>query len=133
MSMTRVRQGHVDVASHDTWTWWRTRQLRYNLALAAAGWLAYGATLGLHYAFGKPMWISSQDFLSGTLFLGVAYLLVMGVANVCYLVGPALEAWLRPADPTLFRETAYRMGFWGSVAAPFAFPAINLALLLSPR
>jgi hypothetical protein len=100
--------------------------------LAAAGWLAYGATLALYYAFGKPMWIGFQGFVSGTLLLGVGFLLVMGVANVCYLIGPALEAWLRPADPTRFRQTAYRMGFWGSIAGPFVFPAINLALLLAP-
>ena len=65
-----------------------------------------------------------------TLFLGTLYLLLMGAANVCYLAGVALEAWLRPADPSHYRANAYLLGLLGSLALPFAAPAINLAMVI---
>jgi hypothetical protein len=114
----------------DTWAWWQARRLRYNLALATAGWAAYGLFVALFYLFGRPVWQDWQGALSMTLFLGVAFLVLMGVANVCYVLGPITEAVVNPSDAERYRRTAYAMGFWASVALPFAFPAINLALLL---
>lgn len=114
----------------DPWTWWQARRLTYNLALAAAGWISYALALVLHLAFRHPMWRDWQGGISMTLFLGVAYLVVMGMANVLYLLGPAVESWVRPPDPNRFRRAAYGMGLWGSVALPFGFPVINLAALL---
>jgi hypothetical protein len=55
---------------------------------------------------------------------------VIGIANVCYLIGPFGEAWLKPADVERFRSTAFGMGFWGSVALPFLFPLVNLSMLI---
>jgi hypothetical protein len=115
----------------DAWTWWQSRRLRYNVALAAAGWLAYAAALLLALGFGHQVWPTWQIGLSTTLTLGTAFLVVMGVANICYLAGPALEAWLHPAEPAAFRKSAFALGFWGSVAAPFLFPTLLLARLLS--
>ncbi|HZZ36545.1 MAG TPA: hypothetical protein VFE03_12525 [Caulobacteraceae bacterium] len=112
------------------WTWWQARRLRYNLALAGAGWAAYGLALALFAAFGKFPWRTWQGGVSMTLFLGTLFLIVMGAANVCYLIGPALEAWMRPAEPERYRKTAFALGFWGSIALPFAFPAIILAMLI---
>jgi hypothetical protein len=117
-------------ASPDAWTWWQSRRLRYNLALGAAGWVAYGATLGLFTGFGHPLSVSWQGVASMTLFLSVAYLVFMGVANVCYLIGPATEVWVRPKDLGLYRKGAFAMGFWSSVALPFAIPALGFSLLI---
>jgi hypothetical protein len=114
----------------DVWAWWQERRLRYNVALAAAGIVAYLLTVGLHYAFGDPVWADRRDALGVTLFLGTAYLVVMGIANICYLVGPFGEAWLKPADVERFRRTAYRMGFWGSVALPFLWTLFELSFLI---
>jgi hypothetical protein len=116
--------------TEDSWKWWQSRRLRYNISLAATGWAAYGATLAIFMIDGRPMWRDWQGGLSMTLFLGVLFLVLMGVANVCYLIGPALEAWLKPADPGVLGKSAYALGLWGSVALPFAFPAINLALMI---
>jgi hypothetical protein len=82
----------------DTWLWWQARRLRYNMALAGGGWGAYGAAVGLHYAFGDQVWRDWRAGLGMTIFLGVAYLIVMGFANVLYLLGPAVESWVKPAD-----------------------------------
>jgi hypothetical protein len=114
----------------DAWAWWEARRLRYNLALAAAGWLAYGLLVLVMVISGHTPWIDWRTAVSMTLFLGIVYLLLMGAANVCYLAGVALEAWLRPADPSLYRTSAYRLGLIGSIALPFAVPAINLAMVI---
>ena len=116
--------------SDGAWAWWQTRRLRYNVALGLAGWAAYGLMLALNLAFGQPLWRSLRDGLSTTLFLGIGFLVLMGIANICYLAGPALEAWLRPADTDQFRKSAYALGFWGSIAVPFIAPALNLAVLI---
>lgn len=116
--------------SSDTWAWWQARRLRYNLALAAAGWAAYGLFIALFYLFGRPISTTWQGALSMTLFLGVAFLVLMGVANVFYMLGPIAEALMKPSDVARYRQTTYAMGFWGSIALPFVFPALNLAALI---
>ena len=114
----------------DTWVWWQGRRLRYNLTLAIGGWAAYGAAVGLHYAFGDPVWRGWRAGLGMTIFLGVGYLIVMGVANILYLLGPAMEAWVKPHDVDRFRRTAFAMGAWGSLIVPFSFPLWLLAILI---
>jgi len=114
----------------DVWAWWQSRRLGYNLALGAAGWAAYGANGALNYSFSHPLWRDWRDTVSMTLLLGVAFLVVMGAANVLYLLGPAVESVVKPSDPPRFRRAAYRMGLWGSVALAFVFPLMNLAALV---
>ena len=128
-----VAETSLDAPSseQDTWTWWQARRLRYNLALAGAGWAAYAVFVAESYGFGHPVWLNAAGGLGMTLFLGTAYLLLMGVANVCYLAGPAVEAWVGPGNRSAYRRTAYAMGFWASLAVPFAFPLAQLAALLS--
>ena len=116
--------------SSDAWAWWQARRLRYNLTLAAGGWIAYGVGIGLNYAFRHPVWRSWQDGLGMTIFLGTVFLAVMGVANICYLLGPAVEAWVRPADVGRYRRTAFVMGLWGSLVVPAIFPLVQLAMLI---
>ena len=115
----------------DTWAWWQARRLRYNLTLAVGGWAAYGAAIGLNYAFGHPVWRDWRGGLGMTIFLGVVYLVVMGFANVFYLLGPAVEAWVKPADVDHYRRNAFAMGNWGSLIVPASFPLMQLAMLIA--
>ena len=117
--------------SSDAWVWWQARRLQYNLTLAAGGWAAYALAVGLNYAFGHPVWRDWRGGLGMTLFLGTAYLVVMGMANVFYLLGPTVEGWVRPADTPSYRRTAYAMGRWGSLIVPFSFPLVQLAILIA--
>lgn len=114
----------------DVWAWWQARRLRYNMALGAAGWVAYGLCLTLTYAFGQPMWKNWQSAVSITLFLGTGFLVLMGAANICFLLGPWCERVIKPADVDRFRGSAWRMGFYGSLAVPFVFPVVNFCVLL---
>ena len=117
--------------SGDAWTWWQARRLRYNLTLAAGGWIAYAVAVGLNYAFHHPVWRDWRGGLGMTLFLGAVFLVVMGFANVFYLLGPAVEAWVKPADVGRYRRNAYAMGLWGSLAVPAIFPLVQLSLLVA--
>jgi hypothetical protein len=114
----------------DAWAWWQARRFRYNLSLALAGAAAYCLFLVLLLAFGQSPWPDWRRAIGATLMLGVGYLVVMGVANVCYLLGPGLETMLRPADRETYRRGAWAMGYAGSIALPFLFPTVVLAALL---
>lgn len=117
--------------SDDGWSWWQARRLRYNLILASAGWVCYGLAVALNYAFSHPVWKDWRGGLGMTLFLGTAYLVVMGFANVFYLLGPALERSVEPAGLDRYRRTAWAMGTWGSLAVPATFPLVQLSILIA--
>lgn len=116
--------------SGDAWDWWQARRLRYNLTLAAGGWISYALGIGLNYAFDHPVWKDWRGGLSMTIFLGTVFLVVMGIANVFYLLGPAVEGWARPAEIDRYRRNAYAMGLWGSLLVPAIFPLVQLAMLI---
>jgi len=115
----------------DAWTWWQARRLRYNLMLAGAAWLAYFLAVGLNYGFGHPVWNGWRGGLASTIFLGTGWLVVMGFANVAFLLGPAVEGWVKPPELARYRRTAWAMGLWGSLAVPFIFPLVQLATLIA--
>lgn len=117
--------------SGETWTWWQARRLRYNLTLAAGGWVCYGLAVGLNYAFGHPVWKDWRGGLGMTIFLGTVFLVVMGIANVCYLLGPALEGSIRPTDVDRYRKTTFSMGLWGSLLVPAIFPLAQVGMLIA--
>lgn len=71
-----------------------------------------------------------ESALGLTLFLGIGYLIFMGAANVCYLIGSILESVIKPANIDGFRHSAYALGFRSSAAAPFLFPISVLAMQL---
>jgi hypothetical protein len=85
----------------------------------------------IFYAFHHPIWLSWRGGLSETLFLGTAFLVVMGVANVLFLLGATVEGMADPADRDQYRTRAYRLGLWGSIALPFVFPVGNFCILLA--
>jgi len=82
--------------------WWEGRRLAYNAWVGGAGLISLGALITTTVLFGDP--------LPGR-FFWVPVLVFGAMANVCYLLGPALEIviqklWGRqvlPAGPTLFR------------------------------
>jgi hypothetical protein len=107
--------------------WWASRRGRYNRGLALAGigaFLCYALVLATRCANDPAVELT----LFTTLFQGLGYLCAMGLANLCYNLGPWSEAVLRPTDVGRYRERAYALGFWGSVALPFGIPALVAVL-----
>lgn len=111
----------------DTWRWWEARRLRYNIGLAVAGalaWVLFAIEMAL-----LTEWFSIS--VSLTLAQGLAWLVAMGAANLLYLLGPVSERVFRPDDADAYRRRIYGLGFWFSMAVPFAFPAVTLIAILS--
>ena len=107
--------------------WWNARRLRYNVALVVAGILAFIA----YVTVGSTMLPSDADFeitIFTTLFQGIGYLFMIGLANVFYFLGPLSERVVRPRDPDRYRRICFRLGFWFSVLLPFSVPALLAAL-----
>jgi hypothetical protein len=124
--------GHDDSALAEAWTWWRRRRLAFNLGMAICGWLAYGLNAAIFYlGFHRPIWFSLRGGLTMTLVLGALFLLVMGAANICFLLGPVGETWVKPADRPAWRHVTWGLGLGAALAIPFLFPLANLALLIS--
>ncbi len=63
-----------------------------------------------------------------TFFQGVGYLFMIGIANVCYYLGPVSERVVHPRDPERYRHICFRLGFWFSVLLPFSIPALLATL-----
>ena len=107
--------------------WWGRRRLLYNLALILAGPLAFAcqaAVVSWGTALGAIPPEPDPDALrTAAIVDGVAYLLVMGIANVCYFLGPWSERLIRPANAQRYRRLAFQLGFWFSVLLPFSIPA----------
>jgi hypothetical protein len=115
----------------ESWRWWEARRLRYNLFLATAGWTAYALFWLLQFGFDQAPVDDWRGAVSMTLFLGTGFLVLMGIANILYLLGVLTESIARPRDVDAFRDCTWTLGLWGSVALPFLFPLATLAILLA--
>lgn len=107
--------------------WWGQRQWPYNRALFVAGILAFlGYVIALEVRCADSPDVEVTFFT--ILFQGVGYLLAMGLANVCYQLGPGVERLvpLRARGP--YRRWAFRAGLGFSVALPFLVPVAVLVL-----
>lgn len=106
--------------------WWERRRLAYNAFVGAAGLVSLGA-------------VSAGAALAGAGFIGVKILAPAAafavMANVCYLLGPALEIlvqklWGRQVLPT--GPTLYRMGLTFSVGLAL-FPTLLVLIVMVVR
>ncbi len=106
-------------------TWWARRRRRYNVGLVVAGLLGfvcYAATVQRCIDLQVPgEW---EITIFTTFFQGLAYLVAMGIANVCYYLGPWSERIIHPSNIARYRKVAFRLGFWFSVLLPFTPSAL---------
>jgi len=106
--------------------WWSRRRLRYNVALLVAGvvgFFGYGFAVDRCIALRAPgEW---EITIFTTLFQGVAYLIMIDAANICYFLGPWSERILQPRNVATYRKTAFRLGVWFSVLLPLT-PSVVL-------
>jgi hypothetical protein len=118
-----VAEDLILIADPSPWAtekWWAARRRRYNIGLLVAGPLGF-----LCYAYSVSRCIDLQAAgeweitIFTTIFQGLAYLALMGIANLCYYLGPWSERLLNPGNVARYRKTAFRLGFWFSVLLPF--------------
>jgi hypothetical protein len=106
-----------------TSAWWGQRRLRYNIGLVVAGLLAFVTYASLVFTFEDR--IENVDItIFTTAFQAIGYLVAMGLANICYLLGPISERIIKPRDVTKYRNITFRLGFWFSVLLPFSIPML---------
>jgi hypothetical protein len=123
--------GTPELSAHTILPWWGKRLIIYNVGLVLAGILAFTAYVLVITKFESVLFSPGEDWdgFSGfvLVFQAVAYLFMMLVANVCFCLGPLLEAWLKPRNVARYRKITFSLGFWFSVALPFLVPVLLLA------
>lgn len=117
----------TDRSPWPTETWWAQRRRRYNVGLLIAGLLGF---IGYAAAVDRCIRLSApgewEITIVTTVFQACAYLVMIGVANLCYYLGPWLERRLHPVNIARYRKIAFRLGFWFSVLLPCAPAALLL-------
>ena len=104
--------------------WWASRRLKYNKGLVIAGLLAF-----LLYAILSSLLIAPyvEDFeitLFTIFFQGIGYLIMIGVANIFYGLGPLVDKLYNKDNNERFRQRLFNFGYWFSFALPFSIPLL---------
>jgi len=113
-----------------TWRWWASRRMRYNRGLIIAGVLAFVCYVTVVFAFASRI-PDAEITIFTTVFQGIGYLVMMGIANVIYFIGPISEKVLKPRNPNSYRRIAFGLGYWFSIALPFMIPVFLLILVVT--
>ena len=124
---TRANQAN-DVKN--AWQWWAGRRRLYNFGLVIAGILAFVCYATVLFRFESRIRGADFDGIT-TLAQGIAYLVMMGVANICFFIGPISELIVRPNDIPRYRSVTFAFGFWFSVLLPFIIPVMLLTLVIT--
>ena len=106
--------------------WWRNKRLKYNKGLIVAGISAFICYCVAFELVADKLGPEVEITIFTTLFQGIGYLIMMGIANICYNLDPFVERKLKPKNIGQYRRTAFSLGFWGSVALPFIVPVLLL-------
>lgn len=104
--------------------WWAARRLRYTVTLAVAGVAAFLLYTIVVWSSMDELGPEAEITLFTTIFQGVGGLVFLGLANVCYGLGPLLERMVPERCVGGYRRWAYRAGLWFSCALPFAVPIL---------
>lgn len=108
----------------DASTWWAQRRLKYNKGLAVAGVAAFIA----YAIIGRLLVNDFEITLFTTLFQGMGYLIMMGVANLFYYLGPFVDKLVNPNRNEKFRKRLFMAGCVSSYALPFSIPLLIIIL-----
>ena len=116
-----------------TTEWWATRRWRYNLGLVISGLVAFIAYAIIFWTFEERFGPDTEITVFTIIFQGIGYMLMIGLANLFYFLGPFCEQMVAPNDLDRFRRRLFALGFWFSCALPFSVPVLVLAqALFSP-
>lgn len=107
--------------------WWAAHRLRYNLALLVGAVASFLGLVAVGWLFAARL-----PCLEITVFSvavgGILFLAGLGLANLCYFLGPLAERWLHPKNVLGFRRLAFLLGTAFSLALIFLPVAGNLVV-----
>lgn len=92
-----------------TLAWWAARRLRYNAFLLFGAVASFLCLLTVGWLFEARLPCLEITAFS-VAFGGIAFLVGLGLANLCYYLGPLFERWLCPKNVLRFRRAAFALG-----------------------
>ncbi|MFK7814185.1 MAG: hypothetical protein AB8B59_16935 [Maribacter sp.] len=105
--------------------WWSEKRLKYNLGLIISGFFAF-ILYSIVVKYLIPQGPDVEITLFTIIFQGVAYLILMVIANIFYNVGEFSEEIIKPKNIDRFRNLTFNIGFGLSCFLPFLIPIILL-------
>lgn len=105
--------------------WWCEKRLLYNFGLVTSGILAFILYVVVGVNFIMPYDNDFEITLFTLFFQGFGYLMMMGLANLCYNMGVYLDL-NNPENSEKFRKDLFKLVFWFSFLLPFSIPIMLL-------
>lgn len=105
--------------------WWCEKRLLYNFGLVTSGILAFILYVVVGVNFIMPYDNDFEITLFTLFFQGFGYLMMMGLANLCYYMGVYLDL-NNPENSEKLRKDLFKLGFWFSFLLPFSIPIMLL-------
>jgi hypothetical protein len=97
--------------------WWWSKRCKYNKGIIIAGLVAF-----ILYRVLGPIIIEPHEEFEETIFemvfQGVAYLFMIGIANILYTSGWIIDISFNQSNSQIFREKLFALGYWFSFALP---------------
>jgi len=117
----------AEIASHkaSAWTWWNGKRPLYNAILVGSALLSFIAFTAIMELWPSRLPPETEITLFTLVFQAVGFLVALGIANLCYCLGPIAERILHPARPERFRLWAFTAGSLFS-AVPILTPPLVL-------
>ena len=106
--------------------WWNKNRPKYNLGLIISGFLAfilYIVVIEFLILKSDKNW-DGEITIFNILFQAFGYLIMIGIANILYYLGPIIEKLINPFDKNKYRKITFNLGFWLSCFLPFLVPLI---------
>jgi hypothetical protein len=114
-----------DSAAADRRAWWSAHRRQYNIALLISA--------PVSAAFLFAVWVVFEDRLPCLEITGLSiefgiilFAIGLGLANICYFLGPLSERLIRPFNAIAFRRWVYGAGLIFSLLLIFWPPIANL-------
>ena len=118
--------------AEDRRAWWSAQRGPYNIALAVAFPISVISLFVVWALFEERL--PCFEINGASLFFGIILFgFGMGLANVCYLLGPLSERLIGPRNPTLYRRWIFGIGLAFSLLLVFFPVGVTLTnALLGP-
>jgi len=98
--------------------WWENHRKKYNIGLIISGIAAFF----LYLVVGSFLIKDFEVTIFTTLFQGIGYLIMMGIANVFYCLGFLADKLFNKRNDDKFRKRLFNFGYWFSFGLPFLIP-----------